>query len=105
MRNADVIEVAVFWVSAPCIVVVGCNTPPCPYSLYVHFSFSTHINTEDGCSRVLRNVGIQPLHYTAQQGKRRLVPSPPLKHQIMDTDLFVIKKAPAGATPVTLQAA
>jgi hypothetical protein len=54
-------EFVVFWVVAPYSVVAG----------YEHFGGSYCLQPEDGGLMVLRNVGIQPPHYTSQQLKKK----------------------------------
>jgi hypothetical protein len=52
------------------------NHRPYPYPslhppyMYVSFPFTTHFNTEDEGSTVLRNDGIQPIYYTALQSRK-----------------------------------
>jgi len=59
-------QVEVYWIVTPCGVAVG-----------------YHIHPEDEGSKVLRNVGILPQHYTASQTRRpRLEFSPPCKRHI-----------------------
>jgi len=60
----------------PMLSIGSHSNPPYPYSsshlayIYVHFPFTMHLNPEDGGSTVLRNNGIQPPHYMAQQSRK-----------------------------------
>jgi hypothetical protein len=89
-------QVQIYWVVTLCSVVVGKQRFRGPRCLHlqgeVHFNLKieawwTVLQPEDGGSKVLRNVGILPQHYTTSQ-PRRLCLAESSRHTMLRTQAF-----------------